>query len=213
MKIIQHYLNFRPNADWIISQSGLPYLELNINAPYNDIYQEWLNVKHLAVKHRAKESISEKFFYGHQGWDSLVIYGKHYTATTGNEKPFDWTEIADSCPITKSWLEETFLINETTGRIRFMHLDAGGYILPHVDRDAKGFGEINIAIKQPKECFFRFTHYGNVPFKDGSACLVDISNEHMVFNGSTEPRLHIIVHGNLRNKQLIEESYESRYHS
>ena len=213
MKIIQHHLNFRPDADWIVSQSGLPYLGLNIDAPYNDIYREWLDVKYLAVKHRAEESISEKFFYGHSGWTSLVIYGKHSTATSDNEKPFAWTDIANLCPITKSWIDETFVIDESTNRIRFMNLDPGGYILPHVDRTEKKFSEVNVAIKQPSGCVFRFTHYGTVPFQDGSANLVDISNQHMVVNNSTEPRLHIIAHARLRNKKLIEEGYESRYYS
>jgi len=213
MKIIQHHLNFRPDSEWITRKSGLPYLVLDTDAPYESIYQEWLAVSDLAVKHRAEESISKKFFYGHNGWHSLVIYGKHATATSDKEKPFVWTEVADRCPVTKQWLDETFIIDETTNRIRFMLLEPGGYILPHVDRDTKGFGETNIAITHPDGCVFRFTNYGNVPFEQGKACLVDISNQHMVYNNSNQPRLHIIAHATLRNKKLIEESYASRYYS
>ena len=206
-------MNFRPDSEWITRKSGLPYLVLDTDAPYESIYQEWLAVSDLAVKHRAEESISKKFFYGHNGWHSLVIYGKHATATSDKEKPFVWTEVADRCPVTKQWLDETFIIDETTNRIRFMLLEPGGYILPHVDRDTKGFGETNIAITHPDGCVFRFTNYGNVPFEQGKACLVDISNQHMVYNNSNQPRLHIIAHATLRNKKLIEESYASRYYS
>ena len=206
-------MNFRPDSEWITRKSGLPYLVLDTDAPYESIYQEWLAVSDLAVKHRAEESISKKFFYGHNGWHSLVIYGKHATATSDKEKPFVWTEVADRCPVTKQWLDETFIIDETTNRIRFMLLEPGGYILPHVDRDTKGFGETNIAITHPDGCVFRFTNYGNVPFEQGKACLVDISNQHMVYNNSNQPRLHIIAHAALRNKKLIEESYASRYYS
>jgi hypothetical protein len=213
MKIIQHYLNFRPTSDWIVKESGLPFLELNLSIPSDKIYQEWLTVADRAILHRAEESISEKFFYGHVGWKSVVLYGKHSTATSDNQKPFNWTEIAEACPFTKNWLSNTFVIDEDTGRIRFMLLESNGHILPHIDRAKKGLAEINIAISNPSDCNFRFLNYGNVPFVNGQAVMVDISNEHLVYNASDMPRLHIIVHGKLKNKKIIEESYASRYYS
>lgn len=213
MKIIQHYLNFRPSSEWILKESGLPYLEIDITVPCQEIFHEWLNVSNQAVYHRATESISEKFFYGHTGWKSLVLYGKDSTATSNNQKPFSWTSIADQCPITKSWLTDNFIIDEDTNRIRFMLLEPGGHILPHVDRPNKGFGEINIAITNPAECNFRFLNYGNVPFAPGKVIMVDVSNEHLVYNSSNQSRLHIIVHGKLKDKNIIKESYASRYYN
>jgi hypothetical protein len=213
MKIIQHYLNFRPSVEWIVKESGLPYLELDIEVPHEKIYQEWLTVADQAVPHRDKESVSEKFFYGHNGWKSLVLYGTNSTATSSNQKPFAWTSIADKCPITKSWLADNFIIDENTNRIRFMLLEPQGHVLPHIDRPTKGLGEINVAITHPADCNFRFSNYGNVPFIPGRAIMVDISNEHLVYNNSNESRLHIIVHGSLKNKNVIKESYASRYYS
>jgi hypothetical protein len=213
MKIIQHYLNFRPPTEWILKESGLPYLELDIKVPHEQIYQEWLTVADQAVLHRDKESISEKFFYGHSGWKSLVLYGMNSTATSNNQKPFVWTEVADKCPITKSWLTDNFIINDDTNRIRFMLLEPQGHVLPHVDHPTKGLSAINVAITHPAECNFRFLNYGNVPFAPGSAVMVDISNEHLVYNNSNAPRLHIIVQAKLKNENIIKESYASCYYN
>jgi len=213
MKIIQHYLKFRPSTEWIQENSGLSYLQINVDVPVQDILEEWESVKDLSVLHRPEESISEKFFYGHQGWKSLTIYGVHHQVTEDSNELHRWTEIANRCPKTKTWLDQNFLIDDSTRRIRFMLLEPGGYILPHIDRETKGLSEINIAITNPDDCVFRFTHHGNVPFLPGRAFLMDISNEHLVYNNSDQPRLHIIVHGQLKHKNLILESYENRYNS
>jgi len=213
MKIIQHHLDFRPDESWIRTQSGIPFLKLDVDIPAQEIFQEWSTVKDLAVDHRAEESISNKFFYGHKGWKSLTIYGDHYTITENTDGPKNWTEIVDRCPATKQWLENNIVIDDNTGRIRFMLVEPGGYILPHADRDKKQLAEINIAITNPIGCCFRFTNYGNVPFVPGSAFLMDISNQHLVYNNSDRPRLHIIVHSRLKNTEIITQSYENRYNN
>jgi hypothetical protein len=213
MKIIQHHLDFRPDENWIRTESGIPFLKLAVDVPAQEIFQEWNTVKDLAVEHRPKESISDKFFYGHKGWKSLTIYGEHYAITENTDGPKNWTSIIDRCPITKHWLENSFVIDADTGRIRFMLIESGGYILPHSDRDKKYLSEINISITNPVGCCFRFTNYGNVPFVPGSAFLMDISNQHLVYNNSDQPRLHIIVHGCLKNTKTITQSYEDRYNS
>lgn len=213
MKIIQHHLNFRPDADWIKNQSGLPYLRLNISVPVTEIFQEWEKVKSLAVYHRASESMSEKFFYGHRDWKSLTIYGTHHLVTEHVPGTRSWTEVADKCPITKQWIEDNFQVDSSTGRIRFMLLEPGGYILPHTDRDHKQLSEVNIAVTNPSGCCLRFKNYGNVPFTPNSAFLMDTSNQHLVYNGSDTPRLHIIVHGQLKDDSVITQSYEDRYNN
>jgi len=213
MKIIQHHLNFRPDADWIKNHSGHAFLKLNLDVPCDDILQEWKSVKELSVQHRSQESISKKFFYGHNGWKSLTIYGVHHLATENVSGIKGWTEVADKCPITKQWLEDNFIIGETTGRIRFMLLEPGGYILPHIDRNNKHLSEINVAVTNPDGCYFRFSNYGNVPFTPGSAFMMDISNQHLVYNTSDLPRLHIIVHSGLKNTDVIKKSYEDRYNN
>ena len=51
-----------------------------------------------------------------------------------NMPEYDWTELADLCPITKQWLQN--LGFKKYQRVRFMLLDPGGYINPHRDVDS-----------------------------------------------------------------------------
>jgi hypothetical protein len=213
MNLIQYHLNFRPSNEWILKESQLPYLELNLTIPIDQILNEWQQVESLAVSHRSTESLSNKFFYGHKGWKSLVLYGKDSNATSDNTRPFVWTSIAEQCPMTVKWLSDLFEIDENTGRIRFMQLEPGGHILPHNDRTIKGLNEINIAITHPDNCIFRFLNYGDIPFSPGKAFILDTSNDHMVVNNSSASRLHIIVHSKLKNQDIIKKSYATRYNN
>lgn len=209
-KIIEYLLRFRPTAQWIVNESKLPYLPLDIDVPVDTILSEWEQVKHEAVFHRDSDA------YGNvqnTGWKSLTLYGldKHNTYGTGENMA--WVDIAEQCPNTVKWLKDTFVINEKTGRIRFMLLEPGGFIVLHKDRELSKLYEINIAITNPKGCVFRFKNHGTVPFEPGTACLMDISHEHFVVNDSTEPRLHMIVHSTLCDETIISNSYANRYYS
>jgi hypothetical protein len=202
-------LRFRPTAEWICKQSNIPYLQLDIAVPAASILAEWEQVKSQAVLHRADDT------YGsitNQGWKSLVIYGASPTATATGTGQLSWTSIADACPLTTQWINDTFTINSFTGRIRFMLLEPGGYIVLHKDRDISGLFEINVAIDQPDDCIFRFKNYGTVPFVTGTAFIMDISNEHFVVNRSDKPRLHMILHTTI-GEQIIKDSYANRYYN
>lgn len=209
-KIIEYLLRFRPTAQWVINESKLPYLPLDINVPVDAILTEWEQVKHEAVFHRDSDT------YGNvqnTGWKSLTLYGLDKHNTYGVGAGMSWVDIADRCPKTVNWLNDTFVINEKTGRIRFMFLEPGGFIVLHKDRDVSKLYEINIAITNPDGCVFRFLNHGTVPFKPGTACLMDISHDHFVVNNSAEPRLHIIVHSTLRDEKIITDSYANRYYN
>lgn len=208
-KIMESLLNSCPDADWIKNQSKLPWLQLDIDVPTAEILAEWEKVKHRAVPHRSSDK-----FYNMQnvGWESLTLYGAASNVTTETDEEYDWTDIAQSCPVTRNWILDNFLVTETTGRIRFMLLRAGGYILPHKDRSESKLREINVAINNPTGCIFKFIKNGIIPFKDGTAYIIDTSNEHLVYNDSDTDRLHIILHADINNK-IVEKSYEARYHN
>jgi hypothetical protein len=208
-KITQLLLKYRPPANWITEESGLPYLQLDIDVPWQTILEEWQQVKDLAVLHRANDSYGSS---ANEGWFSLVLHGTGPTNTEESSGDRSWTQIADQCPKTTAWIKNTFVINEHTGRIRFMLLTPGGHIILHKDRAVKKLFEINVAITNPKNCEFRFKNYGAVPFTNGTAFMVDISNEHFLFNDSDEPRLHIILHTKIDNK-TIEKSYANRFYN
>ena len=206
--ILQKLKSQRPSADWIINQSGLPYLALDLNVPTKDILAEWNDVKHMAVEHRDSDSLLD---YKNQGWLSLTLFGVSANVTTASDQRHDWTQIKDQCKITSQWFEDTFKRDNFKGRIRFMLLEPGGHILPHKDRESNGLSEINIAISNPDNCYFYMENRGTVPFKQGSAFMLDLSNRHWVVNDSSEPRLHMIYHGHVP-ENIIEKSYENLYY-
>ena len=91
-------------CDWIISHSMLPSFPLDIEIPHEEMYKEAMAQKHRFVKHRGSSS---------PGWSSMAIHGTavHHTSPRenyfeqDNMPEYDWTELADLCPITKQWLQ------------------------------------------------------------------------------------------------------------
>mgnify|MGYP003127942820 FL=1 len=207
--MILSFLKHRPKANAIKNDMHLPWLELDITVPTKDILNEFENVKDQLVSHRSKDQLLNQT---HKGWNSLTIHGLDPSITEAKDGHHTWTSVADRCPKTKKWIEQNFSISETTGRIRFMYLEPGGWIMPHKDRDNKQLKEINVAITNPEGCVFRMLERGNIPFAPGKAFILDISNRHMIHNNSDEPRLHIILHTGIDDK-VIERSYENCYYS
>jgi len=204
------------NFTQIVNDSKLAWLELDIEFPYNKMYEEAKAIKHLFVKHRDQDGAGG---YRHKGWRSLCIHGidshktnhyEQYGYTSNKEAPYKWTEIADMCPVTTKFFKETFPYKEYF-RLRFMLLEPRGFITPHVDTDERKLSPINIALNHPKGCLMKMEgHEGYVPFKPGSAMLLDVGNTHAYINKSDEDRYHIIVHG-VKTKQfeeLVVRSYE-----
>lgn len=209
-KIIQYLLRYRPNANWICTQSNLPYLQLDMTVPVVDIFAEWQAVSSQAITHRGNDVYATTT---NKGWKSLSLYGVSAEDTVTSKGNLNWTTVAEQCPYTVQWVKDNFTIDSTTGRIRFMLLEPQGFIVLHKDRSNKGLSEVNIPITNPAGCKFRFKDYGTVPFNTGGAFLMDISNEHFVFNDSDLPRLHIIVHSKLKNEKTITDSYANRYYN
>ena len=197
-----------PSAKEIQTKLGIPWLRLLIDVPYTEIYREFINLDIPLVEHRSHDIVAG---VKNKGWKSLTLHGIDSNITEDIDGEHGWTEVAKQCPITVDWIKEFFIINENTRRIRFMLIEPGGYILPHHDRDIKKLHEINVAIKQPKNCIFKFIERGVVPFKDGLVFMLDTSNTHIVYNDSNQPRLHIILHTNVSD-EIIKTSYEKEYY-
>ena len=204
------------NFTQIVNDSKLAWLELDIEFPYNKMYEEAKAIKHLFVKHRDQDGAGG---YRHKGWRSLCIHGidshktnhyEQYGYTSNKEAPYKWTEIADMCPITTKFFKEVFPY-KSYYRLRFMLLEPGGFITPHKDTDEHKLSPINMALNHPKGCLMKMDgHEGYVPFKPGAAMLLDVGNTHAYINKSNEDRYHIIVHG-VKTKQyeeLVVRSYE-----
>ncbi len=191
------------NCGDIIDHSGIPWLELDINVPHEDILKEIKNNIELLVDHRDD--------YGeHSGWKSFCIHGKSLTTTQHcvDDRPFCWIpEIVESMPHTVEYFQSW---NLDFYRLRVMALEPGGFISIHKDSDQKILYPINIAITQPTDCKFVMEDWGVVPFEVGKSFMLDVSNRHAVVNNSYETRYHIIVHYKELNdkfKNIVKISY------
>lgn len=202
-------------CDFIMHKSGLPYWEVPFEEmPYEDMYKEAYKLKHLFRSHRANDPKQKGD--AHKDWSSLTIHGISAQHTMNWDSypqykellheelvPYKWTEIESQIPATVKFLKEQFPHGSYT-RVRYMLLPPGGFILPHRDRDHKLLFPVNIALNNPKGCEFVMENNGVVPFEPGKAFLLDLSNEHAIWNNSNEDRIHMIIHW--RNGEWHEES-------
>jgi hypothetical protein len=180
------------NSDW-------PWFPLTFPTDFEKMHRECIDNDHMFVGHRQKD---RQFSYNHEGWAALTLHGISPTATenyeqygykTAEEANYHWTEACEYFPACVSFLKS--LGYEKYERVRIMKLAAGGYIMPHVDGPGRIFGPVNIAINNPEHCNFYFRKWGKVPFEQGKGFMLDIGNEHIVWNQSNEHRYHFIVHG------------------
>jgi hypothetical protein len=169
---------------------------------------------------------------GHDGWKSCCIHGidihktGHWQNYVGAEEDanYHWTELSKLTPtITNFWKS---FPTERFARLRFMELEAGGRIAPHND-SPNGIKNtefdmmdhlipINIAIVHPADCYMELEGHGRVPFQEGTAFIVNITNTHTVVNNSPFNRTHMIAHCIIGNKkkefaELIVRSYNKQY--
>ena len=206
--LIQSVLQYRPTDTWIQVHSGLSWLALDIDVPCKQIAQEAAQIFEQRVEHRDQDNV---LGYHNQGWHSLCLHGESATATSSDQGTMSWTPIADKCPVTTEFIQ-TYWDTGVCGRIRFMWLAPGGYIMPHQDRTNPQLFECNIAIEHPDNCKVQFLDYGQIPFESGKAFIIDTSHRHFAINQSDSWRLHIIVHADLK-PGILRRSYEKSFYS
>lgn len=211
IKSAKAWPKYKPSATykWIVTESGIPWLKLNITIPFQNILDEIVQSNHLLVNHRDD--------YGeHEGWQSFCIHGKSLTETKhcSDDRPYTWIpEVKQLMPKTVKFFQDLNLGNYL--RLRVMALQPGGYISLHKDSGHNQtldnfLSPINIAITQPKDCYFVMKDWGTVPFNQGDALMLDVNNYHAVLNNSNQTRYHLIVHTENRTdffKNLVVDSY------
>lgn len=207
---------YNPSAgfDWIRHESKLPWLPLQIEIPYEIMMQEIPSIVPWIVEHREH--------YGeHTGWKSFCLHGKSHDATRedsyyNDDRPHIWTDLAKKLmPKTVEYFQRSWPA-EQYRRLRIMLLEPGGGITVHSDSDISRLSPVNIALTQPDDCGFVMEKHGTVPFSPGQAIWLDVSNRHVVFNDSDQPRWHIIVHQDLEHigfQNLVVKSYHRLYNS
>ena len=213
-------------ALWILQGGHGDWLELDLQVDCDAIYEEYHKVNHMFVPHRDGSGEGEGT---HKGWEACTLHGIEYDKTNvwnaygfDTEPEYKWTQAGKKCNIVQTLFES--MPAEKLSRVRFMKLNAGGYITPHTDGGSginwdKIFDHplpVNIAIHHPKDCHMHITDVGTVPFNNGKAFLVNILKEHSVVNNSNSDRIHIIGHLLVGNKKAeycawLANSYRRQY--
>jgi hypothetical protein len=208
---------------WIMKQP-IGWIKLDINIDLNSWKKESLEADPYYVMHREGGN--------HQGWQSCCIHGIAVEKTgvwniysdSIVEPEYQWTELSDLTPtITNFWKKFPF---EHLKRVRFMKVNSMGWVEPHNDTPPGIKKEdldllnhiipINIAIVHPEKCYMTLENMGTVPWEEGSAFIINITNTHSVVNYSKQSRVHLIAHGIVGNKindfaELIVKSYIKQY--
>ena len=205
----------------ILRKKDIPWLELDIEFDVDVWKQQALEAESFYQEYR--ETDSDK-------WSSCCLHGlgvdKIYTADTyGFDEytaPYSYTDLALRTPVIADFWKNHFPAERYT-RIRFMKVDAGGYINWHNDGSIpddidplKSILPINLAISHPVNCEMQIEGHGVVPWKEGKVIMVNISKNHAVFNRSSKSRIHMIANiilGNQTEKfcNMIVRCYNKQY--
>ena len=232
----QHAASGRParKAAWIAMESGLPWLPLDVKFPAKAMLEEARRLRSHFVSHRGEEGRPE---YLGKGWRALTLHGLSATqsrdahnygrglpgkkrkvpagvtdpyARAESEAPYHWTEASKLCPVTTAWLKQT-LPHGVYFRVRFMVLEPGAFLLPHVDRHYPALSEMYASLSQPQGAYLKVKDFGYVPQRAGDMTMLDVGKVHSVINASEEDRYNLVIIGahnhSKRWRAMLEGSY------
>jgi hypothetical protein len=176
--------------------SDAKFLMLDIPVPYVEMLNEAKMLKSRFTAHRGYGDL-------HKGWKSLALHGlgedKHenwdeygYKSAAEASADYHWTTAATECPVTLDFLQRVFPCKRY-GRVRFMLLEAGGWIGLHSDTKHRLLENINIPLSNPKECIWQWGDGEELFMEPGVPYAMNISYEHKIVNNSNEDRFHIII--------------------
>lgn len=203
--------------DYILFQSKLPVLKLEMNFPFKEIYKEIKNLnmvpqinnnKWLGCALRGLEDNKPRPYY-------------EYGYSSDLEVPYRWTKNSKSCEVTKNFIEKQFEGCKLF-RVKVQSLLPGGRIHLHNDsvQSALGLSDkssdpdstfLSLAINWPKEIIFNIDNK-NIPIKSGDAYLFNFSKNHEVFNPTKFERFSLLITGLFHNsdtwQSLVIDSYK-----
>jgi hypothetical protein len=179
--------------EYFISESK--YLDLDVVFPYEQMLEEAIALRHKFVEHRSDTSA---------GWFGLVLHGldehktgawKDYGITdskTASEQ-MHWTEAASLAPTTKDYFVNQFPCKKYS-RVRFMLLEAGGYIGFHSDSKGPIIDNISFVLNSPEGFEWCWQDGSpNLEMIPGHAYAMNIHYHHGLWNKSNKDRYFIIA--------------------
>ncbi|WP_440921428.1 aspartyl/asparaginyl beta-hydroxylase domain-containing protein [Candidatus Pelagibacter sp.] len=202
----------------IIYGSNLPALKINIDYPQEKIFNEIKN-------------IPKKFFVdqiGNKYWQGTALRGISYDRPrpffeygykNEEEVPYVWTDVANICPDTVSFLNNFFCTKFY--RIKISNLKPGGKIHPHVDSNKNGLGVsdkttsgdtkfLMFSVYWPENVIFNIDRY-SLPIKTGEAWLLNYSLIHEIANYSNQNRYMLTITGDLDHSINFKNSVKNSY--
>jgi hypothetical protein len=199
--------NLTRDISWLYHHSEWPFFELNLSFPHKEILHEAKNLidDFIVPDYGKKAQGRERGIRGGQGWELLFIHGlgKHHINRAfayGHESedlaPYTWTEVANSCPTTKVFLNS--LPYKKLFRAWFAMLRPNGFVAPHIGRNKSGgFNhKMTFALNHPKGFLFAVEGFGRIPWAPGKGFLVKADQYyHATMNRGIDPRIHLITTG------------------
>jgi len=207
-------------ARTILKNTSIPWLELDLKFNVDVWKQQALEAEQYYTEYRDSASSL---------WSSCRLHGlgidKTYTANNyGYDEftaPYQYTDLSIKTPVITNFWKNEFPAERYT-RIRFMKIDAGGYIdyhndgtLPEGIDPLDSILPINLAISHPVNCTMELD--GKiVPWTEGKIFLLNISKDHAVFNHSSKSRVHMIANIILGNRkeefcEMLVRCYNKHY--
>ncbi len=173
--------------------SKVPWLKLNWDVPYSHIFREFKSIP-------KSEFVTQRMCDNHVGWHATTIYGYGSSYTKSHWEYLHLkmkkkiTSSGQFCPFSINWINK--LPYQRIDDVRFLVVNPGGLIKPHIDvKDQNWLEPVSIAINWPNNCEFKFTSHGTIPFYSGMAVILNVHYEHTVINNSDSPRVVLVIHG------------------
>jgi hypothetical protein len=219
LKSIEEFRKNKPTAEWIIKESGIPWLELDIDSPQQDLEKEirahkerfvlfTSNVPKDSETTKSREAQAKRINVtdADKHWSFLCMYGigseivamqNEYPHLRGKNIPHKWTDVADKCPVHKEFLEN--IINLDNSMImKYSLLTTGGFLTPHTDADGgdhtnKKMTGLTLMVTNPIGCSFCYENWGEMPIKPGKFYLINANYFHATLNPTQEDRYHLMI--------------------
>jgi len=188
----------------------VPWIDLDLAFDHQAMFAEAMALAHRFVVYRSDPR------YNPQGWKGLALWAIDGDAekaampegTLANrEERYAMTDVAPLCPRTMALLSE-LLDFEHARAIAFLMLEPRSRVEPHCDDTMhEVMRSVNVALNMPAGCEFvietapggahtPFTR--TIPFRAGSAMVLNVAREHYLVNRSDEPRIHIVARAPLK---------------
>ena len=192
---VKQFIIAEPSDKQIIYNSGLPFIKLDLDIPYQQFYNELIEYRNTFFSNTTPRKNSRDIYVKHLYYRNEF---EDWKRPPDLSIPMRWT--SHNIPTIKDFFSNK-LGQIVYGRVQCDILGPGGFIANHIDLNpyydgkAGQLASMNIAITNPASgCYFKIENYGTVPFEPGAAFLIDTSKQHAVFNDSDQERYHLKVH-------------------